>query len=73
MSVLKLYISNSRRLRAFFEAGTVTLELVNALRLVRLSLVLRIVVGIELVVCVTRELEEAPVAATFLISFVMLV
>ena len=71
MSVLKLYICNSGRLRAFIETGTVSLELMNALRLVGKILVLLIVVGIKLVVSVTRELEEASVAAGLLISFVM--
>ena len=47
------------------------LELLNALRLVLLILI-GIVVGIELGVGVARQLEETPIATSFLIRLVVL-
>ena len=79
MSVLELHVSSSGRLWTFLEAGVVSLELVNALRNVRrvLLLLLLAVVGVQLVVRVTRELEEASVvsrtAIVLLVCFVVLV
>ena len=74
MSVLQFYVSCSGRSGTFLEAGMMALEFMDALGLVRL-LLLGIIVGVELVVCITRELEETTVVrrlATLLVCLIML-
>ena len=71
LSVLEFDISNSVDLWAFLEAGSVSFELLNPCRLVRMVLI-HIVVGVELVVSITRKLKEASLAGAFLIRLILL-
>ena len=74
MSVLEFHISCSSRSWTFLEAGMMALELVDTLGLIRM-LLLSIIVLVELIVGITRELEETTVVsclATLLVCLVML-
>ena len=61
MTVLELYVSSSCRIRSLFETSVMSLELVDALRLVDQILRLAGVIRVQLVVGVSRELEETSI------------